>query len=135
MQTLDGRLQSPTDFKNMYSPLTAFLNIRPTQPTLTSFAVQLIQKKLTQKRNAAVKPSSGLHTSVTTKSADKSISWDDIGLTTVADVTEVLKIHQPLTWHYPIQLTTPKSQKENQIRKYWPPEVVCSLRFQKFTQY
>ena len=111
MQTPDGWPQSPTDFKNMYSPLTAFLDIRPAQPALTSFAVQLIQKKLTQEHDAAVKPSSSLHASVTTKSADKNISWDDIRLTTVANVTEVLKTHQPLTWHYLIQPTTPKSQK------------------------
>jgi hypothetical protein len=78
----------------------------------------------------AVRPSSGLHASATAKSADKSLSWDDIGLTTVADVTEVLKKHQPLTWHYLIQLTTPKAQKRNGrvvARKYRPPEVVCDI--------
>ena len=111
----------------MYSPSTPFLDIGPAWPAITSFAVQLVGKKLTQECTVAVRPSSGLHASATAKSADKSLSWDDIGLTTVADLTGVLKKHQPLTWHYLIQLTTPKARKRNGrvvARKYCPPEVV-----------
>jgi hypothetical protein len=111
----------------MYSPSTPFLNIGRAWPAITSFAVQLVQQKLTQEHTVAVRPSSGLHTSTTAKSVEKGVSWDDIGLTTVADVTEVLKVHQPLTWHYLIQLAAPKAQKrKGQVvaQIYRPPEVV-----------
>jgi len=86
-----------------------------------------VEKKLIQECTVAVRPSSGLHASVTAKSADQTLSWDDVGLTTVADVTDVLKKHQPLIWHYLIQLTTPKARKQKGMviaRKYRPPEVV-----------
>ena len=59
-----------------------------------------------------VRPSNGLYASASAKSVEKGVSWDDIGLTTVADVTEVLKKHQPLTWHYLMELTTPKVWKQ-----------------------
>jgi hypothetical protein len=127
IQTPDGRPQSPEDLKNMYSPSTPFIDIRPARPAITSFAVQLVQKKLTQERMVAVRPSNGLYASTSAKSPEKGVSWDDIGLTTVADVTEVLKKHQPLTWHYLMELTTPKARKRRgQViaRKYRPPEVV-----------
>jgi len=97
MQTPDGRPRSSEDLKNMYSPSTPFLDIGPARPTITSFAVQLVEKKLIQERTVAVRPSSGLYALATAKSADQTLSWDDVGLTTVADVTEVLKKHQPLT--------------------------------------
>jgi hypothetical protein len=113
MQTPDGRPQSSADDENMYSPSTPFLDIGPARPAITSFAVQLVGKKLTQEHTVAVRPSSGLHAPVTAKSADKSLGWDDVGLTTVADVTEVLKKHQPLIWHYLIQLTTSKARQQN----------------------
>jgi hypothetical protein len=95
----------------MYSPSTPFIDIRPARPAITSFAAQLVQKKLTQERMVAG-PSNGLYTSTSAKSAEKGVGWDDIGLTMVADVTEVLKKHQPLIWHYLMELTTPKAQKQ-----------------------
>jgi len=73
MQTPDGQPQTPLDLNNMYSPSTHFLDIGPARPAITSFAVQFIEKKLTQERNVAVKLSSGLHASVTANSADKSV--------------------------------------------------------------
>jgi hypothetical protein len=114
IQTPDGRPQSPEDHKNIYSPSTPFLNIGCAQPAITSFAVQLVQQKLTQERTVAMRPSSGLHASTTAKSVEKG-------------VTKVLKVHQPLTWHYLIQLATPKARKrKGQIvtQKYCPLEVV-----------
>ena len=111
----------------MYSPSTPFLDIKPARPAITSFAVQLIEKKLTQERNMAVRPSSGLHASAKTNSPDKILSWEDVGLTTVADITDILKEHQPLTWHYLLKLTTPKPRKQNGVivvQKYRPPEMV-----------
>src|SRR5882762_2653138 len=126
-QSPDGRPQSSEDGENMYSPSTPFLDIKPARPAITSFAVQLIEKKLTQERNMAVRPSSGLHASAKTNSPDKILSWEDVGLMTVADITDILKEHQPLTWHYLLKLTTPKPRKRNGVivvRKYRPPEVV-----------
>jgi len=111
----------------VYSPSTPFIDIRPAWPAITSFAVQLVQKKLTQERMVAVRLSNGLYASTSAKSVEKGVSWDDIGLTTVADVTEVLKKHQPLTWHYLIELTAPKARKRRGqviVWKYRPPEVV-----------
>lgn len=112
----------------MYSTITPFLDIGPAQPAIT-FAVQLVEKKLVQECTVAVRPSSGLHASLTAKSVDKSLSWDNVGLTAVADVTNVLKEHQPLMWHYLVQLTTQKAWKWNGMvmtREYHPPEVVCN---------
>ena len=82
---------------------------------------------LTQERNMAVRPLSGLHASAKTNSLDKILSWEDVGLMTVADIMGILKEHQPLTWHYLLKLTMPKPRKRNGVIvvwKYWPPEVV-----------
>ena len=73
-QSPDGRPQSSEDGENMYSLSTLFLDIKPARPAITSFAVQLIEKKLTQERNIAVRPSSGLHASAKTSSPDKILS-------------------------------------------------------------
>jgi hypothetical protein len=94
-QSPDGRPQSSKDGGNMYSPSTSFLDIKPARPAITSFAVQLIEKQLIRERNIAVRPSNGLHASAKTNSPDKILGWEDVGLTTVADITDILKEHQP----------------------------------------
>ena len=47
----------------MYSPSTPFIDICPAWPAITSFAVQLVQKKLTQEHMVTVRPSNGLYAS------------------------------------------------------------------------
>ena len=66
-----------------------------------------------QEAENAVKPSSGLHAVAPHKTAQRKAEWVDIGTTTVPNVVEILKKHQPLTWHY---LTKIAAQKPH-VRK------------------
>ena len=68
-----------------------YQNIRSARPALTSFAAQLVKKKLVQEAEAAVQPRSGLH-------AMQQVSWADIHSTTVASVAGVIQKLQRLTW-------------------------------------
>ena len=111
----------------MYSPSIPFTDIYPTCPAITSFAVQVVEKRLLYERQQASKPSSGLHAVTSAQSGDKAVTWDAIGSGTVAEITASLQTCQPLTFHYLSQLATPKPRKRNGIvvqRKTRPPEIM-----------
>jgi len=124
----DGRLER--DSEDMFSITKPFTEIHPVQPCLTSFAAQLVEKKLLQEANSAVKPSSGLHAIVAHKSSLKKAKWVDIGATTVPEVARVLKEHQSLTWHYLTKIAARKPRVRKgvaSVRKHRPVEAVSFL--------
>ena len=82
----------------MYSTSTPYSGIRAARPAITSFAAQIVKIKLLKERQEAVKPSGGLHANTNMKVTDKAITWEDIGLTTMADVTKTIKSIQPLAY-------------------------------------
>jgi hypothetical protein len=130
LRSPDGRPRSNEDHKQMLSPSIPFTDIRPARPAITSFAVQVVEKRLLYERQQASKPSSGLHAVTNAQSGDKAVIWDAIGSGTVAEITASLQTSQPLTFHYLSQLATPKPRKRNGVvvqRKTRPPEIVRTL--------
>ena len=80
----------------------------------------------------AVASSSGLHAAVSCKTMQRKVEWVDVGATTVADVAQTLKKHQPLTWHYFTQIAARKPCVHNRvilIQQRQPVEAVKSLLF------
>jgi hypothetical protein len=117
----------------MYSTSTPYSGIRMARPTITSFAARIVKIKLLKERQEAVKPSGGLHANTNPKATDKAITWEDIGLTTVADVTKTIKGFQPLTYNYLLELSTPKVHRHNGVlvqRTRRPPELVITVVIQ-----
>lgn len=84
-----NKIEQPTEF-TMSVP---FQNICSARPALTSFAAQLVLKKLIQEVEAAVQPTSGLHTS-----HSQQVSWADIDTTTMSSIAKLIQKYQPLTW-------------------------------------
>ena len=72
--------------------------IKPIRVMLTSFATQVIEKKLNKEAETTVRPSNGLFVSNGRENGDKT-TWVDVGAVTVSSVVRILQEHQPLTWH------------------------------------
>ena len=66
----------------MYSTDTPYLEIQSICVALTSFAVQIVEKKVVKEAQLAVHPTSGLHATVK-KRATYQAEWADIGMATV----------------------------------------------------
>jgi len=114
----------------MYSTTVPYTEIKPVRPCLTSFAVQIVERRLVQEAVNAVKPPSGLHAVASRKSAFKKAEWVDVGATTVPKVSGVLRTLQPLTWYYLMQIATWKPQVRGGIVQVWkrrPVEVVSTI--------
>ncbi|KAF9232804.1 hypothetical protein BU15DRAFT_80791 [Melanogaster broomeanus] len=139
MHSPDGVVGIGTDDHNlMYNTSVDFKTIRPVRPALTSFAAQIIKKKLVQEAEEAVKPGNGLHTSVPRASASSTrftsgrssqLQWTDIGLTTVSSVADIIKKCQPLTWDYVTTICARPPRKRNgvvAVRKTRPVEAVAA---------
>jgi hypothetical protein len=125
----DGRPRTPSEHEQMYSTSTPYSGIRAARPAITSFAAQIVKIKLLKERQEAVKPSGGLHANTNPKATNKAITWEDMGLTTVADVTKTIKDIQPLTYNYLLELSTPKVHRRNGVlvqRTRRPPELVIN---------
>jgi hypothetical protein len=128
----DGRLRTLSEHEQMYSTSTPYSGIRAARPAITLFAAQIVKIKLLKERQEAVKPSGGLHANTNMKATDKAITWEDIGLTTVADVTKTIKSIQPLTYDYLLELSTPKVHRHNGVlvqRTRRPPELVINCSY------
>jgi len=108
----DGRLEDST---LMFSTTTPYTEIRGICKCLTSFTVQIVEWRLVHEGTNAVASSSGLHAAVSCKTMQRKVEWVDIGATTVADVAQTLKKHQPLTWHYFTQIAAHKPRVCNGV--------------------
>lgn len=80
-------------------------DIKPVWACLTPFAVQIMEQCLIREATNATCPSSGLHAVVSCKSSLNKAEWVDVGVTSVPEVSEIPKTHQPLTWHYFTKIT------------------------------
>lgn len=89
----------------------------------TSFAVQIVHEKLIAEAKQAVKLSSGLHASVKKKAAQQ-VEWSNIGAATVSKVAQIIKKHQPLTWHYMMSIAQPETQGRCETAQQHPVSVV-----------
>jgi hypothetical protein len=126
LKSPDGRLsnvsESATDL--MYSTAsTPYTNIKNVRAALTSFAVQIVHKKLIAEAKQAVKPSSGLHASAK-KKATQQVEWSDIGAATVSQVAQIIKKHQPLTWHYMMSIAQPETRGGRETGQRRPASAV-----------
>ena len=65
----------------MYSTSTPYIEIRNVRAGITSFAVQIVRKKLVAEAKQAVKPTSVLQASGKKKKGH--MEWSDIGAATV----------------------------------------------------
>ncbi|KAG1745489.1 uncharacterized protein EDB91DRAFT_1050099, partial [Suillus paluster] len=79
---------------------TPYKEIKPAKAALTSFAAQILTDELVREAESAMKPTSGLHSMLPSKSNPKEKEWADIGATTMEKVSAIIQKHQPLTWHY-----------------------------------
>ena len=108
----DGRLEDST---LMFSTTTPYTEIRGVRECLTSFAVQIVERRLVREATNAVAFSSGLHAAVSCKTMQRKVEWVGIGATMVADVAQTLKKCQPLTWHYFTQIAACKPCVHNRV--------------------
>lgn len=126
LKSPDGRPKTEEENALMYSYSTPFLDIQLGRAAITSFAVQVVENRMKYERQVASRPSSGLHAVTRMGSEYKSVDWETIGSATVSTITECLKICQPLTFHYLVELATPHPRRRHGVlvqRKYRPPEV------------
>jgi hypothetical protein len=116
-------------FDLMYSAVVPFTEIGPVRPAMTSFAVQVVRRQVVKEAEDAIKPSSGLHTSVKDKSNPKVMNWTDIGASTTSKVAEILQKHQPVTMDLMMQIAARPPHKHKGVvteRKFRPVEVVST---------
>ena len=100
-----------------------FQNIRSARSALTSFAAQLIKKKLIQEAEAAVQ-SKQLH-------ASQQVSWANIGATTMSSIAKLIQMLQPLTWELVTEICARPPRKRGGVvpeRRKRPVIGVCIFK-------
>lgn len=132
MSNKDGRIPRDSPDSNLlYSTTTPYVDIRPVRAALTSFAVQIIAKKLSREAESAVKSANGLHVSISSKTPTNQLAWGDIGPNTVPRVTDIIRTHQPVAWHLANTVAARKVRFREggylPTRKTRPAEVVSVL--------
>ncbi|KAM6491593.1 hypothetical protein JOM56_012985 [Amanita muscaria] len=94
----DGCIPSScTDEHLMYSTKIPYTEIQSIRPALTSFAVQIVEKRLISE-------------------AQHAVEWADIGSATVPRVAELLQKHQPLTWHFLTSIALPEDWRKTKAQ-------------------
>jgi len=104
----------------MYSTSTPYTEIKSVRAALTSFAVQVVHRRLVSEAKQAVKPSSSLHASAKKKGRQQ-VEWLDIG-----EVGQTIRKHwQPLTWYYMMSLLNQKVEQAASVITH----TILSLNF------
>jgi hypothetical protein len=96
-----------------YQLETPYKEIKPAKAALTSFAAQILTDELVREAESAVKPTSGLHSMLPSKSNPKEKEWADIGPTAVEKVSAIIQKHQQLTWNYLPTIASRESRKRS----------------------
>jgi hypothetical protein len=109
----DGRGTEESDISKSLSIL--YHDVKPVRAALYSFALQTTERILVKEAETAIKPSTGLHASVTSSNSSRRTHWADIGSATLSHVAEIMKEHQPLTWHYAMKIAEPKPRKRGGV--------------------
>ncbi|KAJ7805241.1 hypothetical protein B0H14DRAFT_3485292 [Mycena olivaceomarginata] len=117
--------------KLMYSTSIPYTTIKPVRAALTSFATQIIGKKVACEAECAVQISSGLHVSIGTKSKhpETQLQRHHIGAGTIPHVRAVIEKQQPVTIFLcnNIAMRRPRTRAGVVlIRKTRPPEMVVT---------
>ncbi|EIN04090.1 hypothetical protein PUNSTDRAFT_76744 [Punctularia strigosozonata HHB-11173 SS5] len=137
--TADDGLPPPEDKERSlsFSYTAEFSDIGYARPALSTFAVRIVREELKRERNSAVKTSSGLHTLVKSGHGATETTWEHLTASTIAGASRILRAHQPLTWNFIEDLSTPKSRGSNVIvqYRYRPPAIATAhvLSFINFT--
>ncbi|KAF5328076.1 hypothetical protein D9619_013640 [Psilocybe cf. subviscida] len=118
------------DSAEMYCTSKPYSTIGPVRPGISSFAAQIIGDRLVTEANKAIRTDSGLHVSLSGKSASvKAIEWPDIGATTFPSTQLLQSQYQPLSRHLleRIGARTPRSVNgESGGRQKRPVETVVT---------
>ncbi|KIK76810.1 hypothetical protein PAXRUDRAFT_168711, partial [Paxillus rubicundulus Ve08.2h10] len=86
-----------------YSLALPYLEIKAARATITSFAVQIIEKQLHKEQKVPLCPSNGLAMG----KASSDLTWEMISSTMTESMMNTLMAHQPLYWHYTLSLAAP----------------------------
>jgi hypothetical protein len=116
----------------MYSTSAPYTKIKPVRAALTSFAAQLVEKKLVKEAETAIKSTNGLHISLSTKknTTQNLVDWPDVGNATIEKTSKIIQEHQPLTWSLIMKIASrPPRKQDNEklIRQKRPPETVSMI--------
>jgi hypothetical protein len=122
-----GRLERNST--SMYSTDAPYSDVKPVRAALTSFAAQIILKKLTREAESAIATSSGLHLSLSNKGLqrEKKIEWRDIGALTFERAEDIITAHQPLLWDLVNKLAVRRPRNGDgvkSVRTKRPPHLV-----------
>jgi hypothetical protein len=121
----------------MYSTDTPYLEIQSIRAALTSFAAQIVEKKVVKEAQLAVHPTSGLHATMRRR-ATHQVEWADVGAATVPRVAGLIQKHQPLTWHLLMSIANPEARNKmskqglgelHVVRTRRPIETVSTSKF------
>ncbi|KAJ7719580.1 hypothetical protein B0H16DRAFT_1795129, partial [Mycena metata] len=100
MASPDGRIPAHSPNRSlMYSTSIPYTTIKPVRAALTSFATQIIGKKVACEAESAVHISSGLHVSIgpNSKHPETQLQRHHIGAETIPLVRSAIQKHQPVT--------------------------------------
>ncbi|KAJ7693464.1 hypothetical protein B0H14DRAFT_3661883 [Mycena olivaceomarginata] len=128
MANPDGRIPEFSPNSDlMYSTTVPYTLIRPVRAGLTSFATQIIGKKVAVEAENAVKLSSGLHVSVGKRHPELRLEREDIGEETIPRVEAVFQREQGVTLYLCNNIAMRKPRVHGGVtltRKARPPKHV-----------
>jgi hypothetical protein len=128
MANPDGRIPEFSPNSDlMYSTTVPYTLIRPVRAGLTSFATQIIGKKVAVEAENAVKLSSGLHVSVGKRHPELRLEREDIGEETIPRVEAVFQREQGVTLYLCNNIAMRKPRVRGGVtltRKARPPKHV-----------
>ncbi|KAJ6629792.1 hypothetical protein B0H10DRAFT_2160400 [Mycena sp. CBHHK59/15] len=94
----DGRIPANSINSDLlYSTTVPYTRIRPVRAALTSFATQIVGKKVAVEAESAVKLNGGLHISIGKKHPETKLRREDFGEGTISRVQGVIEEKQPVT--------------------------------------
>ncbi|TFY80848.1 hypothetical protein EWM64_g3165 [Hericium alpestre] len=97
----------------MYSIDLPAHDIKGAHAAISSFAAQLVAKQLVREEENVVKPSSGLHVIAQSKTGKHALDWSWLGPKLFDDVAAILQDHQPLAWHFLLQMASRPPWKQD----------------------
>ena len=109
-----------------YSVHISYLDIKHARPALTSFAAQIVMRKLDQEGRKIVKKESGLHTFTSRRNKDgpdiSSESQQNLGPQIFSEISSLFEKEMPLAWNLLMNLAVSDIQASSRKRR--PPEIV-----------
>ncbi|KAJ7079843.1 hypothetical protein C8R44DRAFT_909020 [Mycena epipterygia] len=132
MATPDGRIPARSPNRDlMYSTSVPYTTIKPVRAALTSFATQIIGKKVAYEAECAVHITSGLHVSIgpNSKHPETQLQRHHIGAETIPLVRAIIDKQQPVTVFLcnNIAMRRPRTRAGAVlVRKTRPPDTVIT---------